>query len=61
MRRAISANTEIFNGGDKAFAEKVRPDAIHENARGKRVFSTHEPLCEVETVAIFSTMFDGRE
>jgi hypothetical protein len=37
MRRRLSETTKVVGGGDKPISEKVVPDSIHNNARGKGI------------------------
>ena len=51
MRRCLAARAEILRRGHQALAEIGLPDAVHDDARGRRTAPVHQPPGETEAVA----------
>ena len=51
MRRCLAARAKILRRCHQALAEIGLPDAVHDDARGRRTAPVHQPPGEPETVA----------
>jgi hypothetical protein len=59
MRWGFTANTEVIDAANKAFAEKLLPDSIDRNARCEWVALVREPVCELGASTL--TVRNGRK
>src|SRR5205814_7948621 len=49
MRRCLAARAEILRRGHQALAEIGLPDAVHDDARGRRTAPVHQPSGETRS------------
>src|SRR5262245_36575317 len=50
MRWWFATGADVFRSREKSLAEIRLPDAVHDNARGARAASVHEPIRQAKTV-----------
>ncbi len=51
MRRRLGAQTEVADGPHEAFAEVLRPDAVHDHASGEGIVPIRDGFRQIDTAA----------